>query len=73
MTVKEHLQQVIAELTEQEASDVLTLVAAAKAGATPVDVYGTPWGSVLTGVDPDALVVTGKPSIELPDGIPNIE
>ena len=48
MTVKEHLQQVVADMTEEEAADVLALVAGAKAGATPVDVYGTAWGSVLT-------------------------
>lgn len=73
MTVKEQLQQAVAGMTEEEAADVLALVAGAKAGATPVDVYGTAWGSVLDGVDPQALEVSETPTIELPDGIPDIE
>ena len=73
MTVKEHLQQVVADMTEEEAADVLALVAGAKAGATPVDVYGTAWGSVLTDADPQALAAGGTASIEIPDGIPDVE
>lgn len=73
MTVKEHLQQLVSEMTEDEAADALALVAGARAGATPTDIYGTAWGRVLEDVDPRALKVTGTPSIEIPDGIPDIE
>jgi hypothetical protein len=72
MTVKERLQQVVAEMSEEEASEALALVAGARAGATPVDVYGTAWGEVLADVDPRALATTGVPSIALPDGIPPV-
>lgn len=72
MTVKQRLQQVVAEMTEDEAAEALALVAGARAGATPVDVYGTAWGEVLAGVDPEALAATGVPSIEIPDGIPPV-
>ena len=40
-------------------------------GEPLADIYGTPWGRVL--VDPDALVVTGKPSVAIPAGIPDVE
>lgn len=73
MTVKEHLQQLVSEMTEDEAADALALVAGARAGATPTDIYGTAWGRVLEGADPRALKVTGTPSIEIPGGIPDIE
>ena len=72
MTVKQRLQQVVAEMTEEEAAAALALVVGARAGATPVDVYGTAWGKVLDDVDPDALAVTGSPSIEILDGIPPV-
>lgn len=72
MTVKERLQQVVSEMTEDEAADALALVAGARAGATPTDIYGTAWGTVLDDVDPDALVVRGDPTIAIPDGIPDI-
>lgn len=73
MTVKERLQQIVSEMTEEEAADVLALVAGAKAGATPVDVYGTAWGHVLDGIDPAVLAAEDAPSIEIPDGIPDVE
>jgi hypothetical protein len=44
VTIKERLQQVVAEMTEDEAKVTLALVEGARAGATPVDVYGTAWG-----------------------------
>ncbi len=72
MTVKERLQQVVSEMTEDEAADALALVAGARAGATPTDIYGTAWGKVLADVDPEALVVRGDPTIAIPDGIPDI-
>lgn len=72
MTVKQRLQQVVSQMSEDEAADVLALVAGARAGATPTDVYGTAWGKVLDGVDPQALTVTGSPTISIPDGIPNV-
>lgn len=72
MTVKEQLQQVVAEMTEDEAAEALALVAAARAGATPVDMYGTAWGKALDGTDPEVLTVTGKPTIEIPSGIPRV-
>jgi flagellar motility protein MotE (MotC chaperone) len=72
MTVKERLQQVVSEMSEEEAADALALVAGARAGATPSDIYGTAWGKVLADVDPQALSVTGAPTISIPDGIPDV-
>jgi|GEM_PF-1064864 len=72
MTVKERLQQVVSEMNEEEAADALALVAGARAGATPSDIYGTAWGKVLADVDPQALSVTGAPTISVPDGIPDV-
>jgi hypothetical protein len=73
VTVKERLQQVVAEMSEEEAAAALALVEGARAGATPVDVYGTAWGRVLDGIDPDALSVSGRATIEIPDGIPHVK
>lgn len=73
MTPKERLQQVVAEMTEDEAEVALALVNGARAGATPVDVYGTAWGTVLEGIDPETLAVNGEPTIVIPDGIPPVE
>lgn len=72
MTVRQRLQQVVSEMSEDEAADVLALVAGARAGATPTDIYGTAWGKVLDDVDPQALTVTGSPTISIPDGIPSV-
>ena len=73
MTVKERLQQVVSRMSEEEAADALALVAGARAGATPSDIYGTAWGKVLADVDPQALSVTGAPTISIPDGIPDVQ
>lgn len=73
MTVKERLQQVISEMSEEEAADALALVAGARAGATPTDIYGTAWGKVLAEADSQALAVTGNPTIAIPDGIPDVK
>jgi hypothetical protein len=73
MTVKERLQRVVADMTEDEAEVALALVTGARAGATPVDVYGTAWGRVLEGVGADALAAGGQPTIEIPRGIPSVE
>jgi flagellar motility protein MotE (MotC chaperone) len=73
MTVKERLQQVVSEMSEEEAADALALVAGARAGATPSDIYGTAWGKVLADLDPQALSVTGTPTISIPDGIPDVQ
>lgn len=72
MTVKEHLQQVVADMTEEEAAQALALVAGARAGATPIDLYGAAWGQVLADTDPGVLASTGVPSIAIPDGIPPV-
>ena len=42
-------------------------------GEALVDVYGTPWGSVLSEADADMLRVTGRPTIAIPAGIPDVE
>jgi len=73
MTVKERLQKVVSGMSEEEAADALALVAGARAGATPSDIYGTAWGQVLADVDPQALSVTGTPTISIPDGIPDVK
>ena len=73
MTVKERLQRVVSEMSEEEAADALALVAGARAGATLSDIYGTAWGKVLADVDPQALSVTGAPTISVPDGIPDVK
>lgn len=59
-------------MSEEEAADALELVAGARAGATPSDIYGTAWGQVLADVDPQALSVAGAPTISIPDGIPDV-
>jgi flagellar motility protein MotE (MotC chaperone) len=73
MTVKERLQRVVSEMSEEEAADALALVAGARAGATPTDIYGTAWGQVLADVDPQALAVNGSPTIAIPDGTPDVK
>lgn len=73
MTVKERLQRVVSEMSEEEAADALALVAGARAGATPSDIYGTAWGKVLADLDPQALSVSGTPTISIPDGIPDVK
>lgn len=73
MTVKERLQRLVSEMSEEEATDALALVAGARAGATPIDIYGTAWGRVLDDIDPQTLTVSGTPSIAIPDGIPNLD
>ncbi len=72
VTVKERLQQVVSQMSEEEAVDALALVQAARAGATPTDVYGTAWGDVLADIDPEALKVSGKPTIAIPSGTPDV-
>lgn len=73
MTVKERLQEIVAEMTEDEAVDAFALVAGARAGATPVDVYGTAWGTVLADADVGLLRASGTASIVIQDGIPAVE
>ncbi len=72
VTLKERLQQVVSEMSEDEAADALALVAGARAGATPTDIYGTAWGKVLADADPGTLAATGDPTINIPDGIPDV-
>jgi len=60
-------------MSEEEAADALALVAGARAGATPADIYGTAWGKVLADLDPQALSVSGAPTISIPDGIPDVK
>ena len=56
-------------MTEDEAADVLALVA----GVTPTDIYGTAWSKVLADVNPQALTVTRSPTISIPEGIPSVK
>jgi hypothetical protein len=42
-------------------------------GEPLVDMYGTPWGKVLSGVDPEVLAATGAPTVRIPAGIPDVE
>ncbi len=72
MTVKEQLQRIVAQMGDEEAGATLTLVRGARAGATPVDLYGAAWGTILADVDPKALTVSGSPSITIPDGLPGL-
>ena len=72
MTVKERLQHLVAEMSEEEAAEALALVSGARAGATPSDVYGTAWGRILEGADPEVLASSGKPTIRIPEGIPDV-
>jgi hypothetical protein len=37
------------------------------------DVYGTPWGQVLDGVEPDVLIVSGTANVHIPAGIRDVE
>lgn len=69
--MKERLRQVIAEMSDEQAEEVLALAESVRTGEAPVDMYGIPWGKAQ--VDPAMLVVTGKPTIEIPPGIPDVE
>lgn len=73
MTAKKRLAQMVSEMTEGEAEQAFALVSGARAGATPTDVYGTAWGKVLDGTDPQLLAAMGTASITIPDGIADIE
>jgi hypothetical protein len=42
-------------------------------GEPLVDMYGTPWGQVLSAVDADALVTSDRPTVRSPAGIPDVE
>jgi hypothetical protein len=42
-------------------------------GEPLLDVYGTPWGQVLSGVDRDVLAVSGMATVRIPAGIPDVE
>jgi hypothetical protein len=44
-----------------------------KLGELHLDVYGTPWGRVLSGADPDVLTVSGTATVRIPAGIPDVE
>ena len=44
-----------------------------EAGEPLVDVYGTPWGQVLDAGSPDALMISGRATVEIPAGIPDVE
>jgi hypothetical protein len=35
--------------------------------------YGTPWGQVLDAENPDALMFSGRATVEIPAGIPDVE
>jgi hypothetical protein len=41
-------------------------------GEPLVDVYGTPWGRILTAADADKLAVVGGPTVTIPAGIPDV-
>ncbi|HMJ34780.1 MAG TPA: hypothetical protein VK501_12780 [Baekduia sp.] len=42
-------------------------------GEPLLDVHGTPWGQVLSGVDPDVLAVSGTPTVRIPAGVHDVE
>ncbi|WP_027006871.1 hypothetical protein [Conexibacter woesei] len=42
-------------------------------GEPLVDMYGTPWGQVLSAADPEALAVSGTATIAIPAGTPDVE
>jgi hypothetical protein len=42
-------------------------------GEPLVDIYGTPWGQVLSAADPEVLAISGTPTVEVPAGIPDVE
>ncbi len=41
-------------------------------GEPLVDLYGTPWGRTLCSADAGAVVVSGRPTVRIPAGIPDI-
>ena len=73
MTVKEQLHQAIDELNESQAAVALALVESARAGIPLVDMYGTPWGTVLTSADADKLNANRPPTITIADDLPGIQ
>lgn len=42
-------------------------------GEPLLDMYGTPWGQVLSGVDLDVLTVSGAATVRIPAGTPDVE
>jgi hypothetical protein len=57
-------------MTVEPAVDTATVNAD---GEPIVDLYGTPWGRVLSDADPEVLRATGMPTITIPAGIPDVE
>jgi hypothetical protein len=41
-------------------------------GEPLIDMYGTPWGQVLSAGDLGALAISGSPTVEIPAGIPDV-
>lgn len=70
MSAKRLLRQFIAAMTEEEGAQALALL---QSTTTPTDIYGTPWGQILSNIDPAMLEVSGSPSITIPPGIPDVE
>jgi hypothetical protein len=73
MTVKQQLHQAIDGLNESRATVALALFESARSGTPLVDMYGTPWGAVLTAADADAPDAAGPPTITIPDDLPQIQ
>jgi len=72
VTAREQLQLVVAGMSEVEAEQALALVNGARAGTTPVDVFGTAWGQVLDGADSAALAASGTSTIQIRPGMPRV-
>jgi len=73
MTVRERLEQLVSVMSEEEAAETLAFVEGTRAGVALTDMYGTPWGQILAGVDPAVLASTGQSSIEIPEWIPSVD
>ncbi|WP_249012206.1 hypothetical protein [Conexibacter sp. DBS9H8] len=72
MTAKEQLQHEIDALDESQAAVALALVKSARDGTALVDIYGTPWGTLLSEDDADALKPGRRVPIHVPSGIQHI-
>jgi hypothetical protein len=70
MTIKEQIQRELDALDESQAEIALAVLQSARKGIPLTDIYGTPYGSIRFAEG--AAEPTGKPTIEIPPGIPHL-
>jgi len=72
MTVKEQIQQELDALDASQAEIALAVLQSARKGTPLVDIYGTPYGSIRFAEGALHTERTGRPTVEIPPGIPHL-